>query len=275
WRSIFVAAGGLTVVTAALSMLYLPESLAFLTRHKRRDEALAWIKRVLGVNVSTRPGEGDRTPLNESVRGAGTSLLSSLNFRVNAGLWIGFFTLSYVAFAYFMWTPTVFVGAGFNMPRAIRCTSVYTFSAVLGVLVCVVLLPRAGSRILILLSIAVGICAGIAFPSLLAGGVAKLSALNMTMALAGLGGGMSQSTVYALAATAYPATYRATAIGVCVGISRLGGILAALGGGMLLEVGGSLFFGVVVGMLIVGLIALAVMNRHIGVPASRARCLGA
>lgn len=51
------------------------------------------------------------------------------------------------------------------------------------------------------------------------------TAVNIAMLFAGFGGGMSQSPIYALAATAYPATYRATALGVCVGISRVGGII--------------------------------------------------
>ncbi|WP_158935595.1 MFS transporter [Burkholderia sp. S171] len=276
WRSIFVAAGAITAVAAALSMIYLPESLVFLIRKTRQDEALVWIKRVLGGDVTALPVGGDRKRLDASVPEAGARLLSSSNLRVNAGLWVGFFALSYAAFAYVTWTPAVFVGAGFDVPAAIRCTSVYTFSAVLGVLVCAVFLPRAGSRMLLLLSIAMGICASIAFPSLLAGGVAKVSALNIAMVFAGFGGGMSQSTIYALAATVYPATYRATALGVCVGISRVGGILSALGGGVLLEAGGpggTLFFSVIVGMLVAGLIALAVMNRHTRSAATHARGL--
>jgi len=275
WRSIFVAAGAITVIAAVLSLVYLPESLAFLIRRRRHEEGLAWINRILGTSVAARPGDGERKRLDEAVTGAGTRLFSSSNFRVNAGLWLGFFALSYAAFAYLTWTPAVFVGAGFELPAAIRCTSLYTFYAVLGVLVCGALLPRAGSRTLLFLSIAIGACASVAFPSLLADGVARVSALNVTMAIAGFGGGVSQSTMYALAATAYPATYRATAIGVCVGISRIGGILAALGGGVLLEVGGGLFFGVIACMLIVGMIALAVMNRHIGAVSSPARRLSA
>ncbi|HZZ14061.1 MAG TPA: MFS transporter [Paraburkholderia sp.] len=266
WRSIFVVCGGITVAGAILSMIYLPESLAFLIRKSRENEAREWVRRVIGSDVTALPGGAARPLLDTLEQGFGARLMSSANLRVNVGLWIGFFALTYAAFAYISWTPTMLVGAGFDLQSAIRCTSIYTFSAVLGVLVCVVLLPRVGSRGLLLLSIVMTAGGTVAFPGLLSVGPTMGTAVNVAMLFAGFGGGMSQSTIYALAATAYPATYRATALGVCVGISRVGGIVSALGGGFLLEASGPsgvAFFSVLAGMLLVGLTGLAVMNRHI------------
>lgn len=270
WRSIFIVSGGITLLSAVLCAIYLPESLVFLIRKARRQEALVWVRRIFG-DIAADPAGAERLPLDTSSASAGARLFSLQNLRVNVGLWIGFFTVSYAAFAYICWTPTFLVGGGFNLESAIRCTSVYTFSAVLGVLVCAVLLPRAGSRGLLWLSIATTAAATIALPSLLTHGATAITTVNVAMVLAGFGGGMSQSTIYAIAATAYPATYRATALGVCVGISRAGGISSALGGGVLLEASNVLFFAIIACMLVVGLVALAVMNRHIGSTAAVAR----
>ncbi|WP_322028579.1 MFS transporter [Paraburkholderia sp. J76] len=265
WRSLFYVSGGVTVVAAVLGVIYLPESLAFLKRQARESEARAWLERVIGGEIGPLRASAERSTPDASVAGAGARLLSPANLRVNVGLWTAFFTLSYAAYAYVSWTPTMLVGAGFNLRSAIASTSIYTFAAVLGVLTSGVMLPRMGSRSLLVIAIVVTGVATVAFPYLLAGGVTMPLQVKAAMFFAGLGGGMSQSTIYALAATAYPATYRATALGTCVGISRVGGIVSTSSGGVLLEASGAngvVYFGVLAVMLTIGLIGLVAMNRH-------------
>lgn len=265
WRSLFVVSGGVTVVAAILSVIYLPESLAFLVREARVDEAKMWLKRIVAGEITAAQVSAERATRDMSMPEAGERLLSPVNLRTNIGLWTAFFTLSYAAYAYVSWTPAMLVGAGFSLQNAIGSTSVYTFAAVLGVLTSGVMLPRIGSRGLLVVAIVITVIATVAFPRLLVEGLTMSLLVKVGMFLAGYGGGMSQSTIYALAATAYPATYRATALGACVGISRVGGIVATSIGGMLLEASGanaSIYFGMLTVMLIVGLLGLLAMNRH-------------
>lgn len=278
WRSIFYVSGGITVVAAVLSVLCLPESLAFLLRRAREDEARAWFTRMTGSEPTMVRVSNERATHDTTTAGAGPRLLSPANVRVNIGLWSAFFTLSYAAYAYVSWTPAMLVGAGFNLQNAIASTSIYTFAAVLGVLTSGVMLPRVGSRSLLVFAIVMTAAATVVFPALLSDGVAMSSIIKVAMFFAGLGGGMSQSTIYALAATAYPATYRATALGACVGISRVGGIVSTSCGGVLLEssgASGAVYFGVLAGMLAIGLIGLLAMNRHTVPAAAMARRVSA
>jgi AAHS family 4-hydroxybenzoate transporter-like MFS transporter len=278
WRSIFYVSGGITVVAAVLSMMCLPESLAFLVRNAREVEARAWLARMIAGDPGTIRAAGERSTHDASVPGAGARLLSSANARVNIGLWSAFFTLSYAAYAYVSWTPTMLVGAGFNLQGAIASTSIYTFAAVLGVLTSGVMLSRIGSRSLLVIAIVMTVLATVVFPYLLADGVAMSSSVKAAMFFAGFGGGMSQSTIYALAATAYPATYRATALGACVGISRVGGIVSTSCGGVLLEASGpsgAVYFGVLAAMLAIGLTGILAMNRHTAPTAAMARRVSA
>ncbi|HZZ10199.1 MAG TPA: MFS transporter [Paraburkholderia sp.] len=266
WHSIFLVSGGFTLLCAALSALYLPESLSFLARRGRHDDAQAWVTRVLGRTVNVNPDAAAK-PFEDSVPPeAGTRLLSSANLRVNAGLWIAFFAISYASFAYMSWTPAVLVGAGFNLLSAIKCTSIYTLSAAIGVVGCALCLPRFGSRALLVGSLGMTIAATLALPNLLATGIAATGAVSIAMFVVGFGGGMSTSTIYALAAMAYPARYRSTGMGVCIGLSRAGGICSVLSGGIQLEMagaGGRVFFTVVACFVIAGAIGLAAMDRHI------------
>lgn len=274
WRSIFYVSGGITVAAAVLSIVCLPESLAFLKRQAREDEARVWLARMIGGEPATFHASSEQVTHDASTPEAGARLLSSSNVRTNIGLWSAFFTLSYAAYAYVSWTPTMLVGAGFDLPGAIASTSVYTFAAVLGVLTSGGMLPRIGSRNLLVIAIVMTAAATVAFPYLLSNGVAMSSTVKVAMFFAGFGGGMSQSTIYALAATAYPATYRATALGACVGISRVGGIVSTSCGGVLLEASGEsgvVYFGALACMLAAGLIGLLAMNRHTAPTAAMAR----
>ncbi|WP_414439754.1 MFS transporter [Burkholderia sp. 22PA0106] len=260
WRGLFVASGGITLAAAVLGAMLLPESLTFLVRRACLDEARAWLARMGFDALDALPA-----PARETASTAmDERLLAPANRRVNAGLWTAFFTLSYTAYAYLSWTPAILTGAGFGLRDAIADTSTYTFAAVLGVLVSGLLLPRAGSRGLSTLAILITVAATVALPRLLGDGAAMPGGVAAAMGLAGFGGGMAQSTLYALAATAYPAACRATALGICVGVSRVGGIVGTALGGVLLQAGGpgGSYFRVLAGMLAVGLVALLAMNRH-------------
>jgi len=266
WHSIFLVSGGFTLLCAALSALYLPESLSFLARKGRDQDARAWVTRIMerttrvAHDVAVEPYE-EVVPAN-----AGARLLSSANLRVNVGLWIAFFAISYASFAYMSWTPAALVGAGFDLLSAIKCTSIYTLSAATGVVACAYCLPRFGSRLLLVGSLGMTIVATLALPNLLATGPAATGAVSIAMFVVGFGGGMSTSTIYALAAMAYPARYRSTGMGICIGLSRTGGICSVLSGGIQLEMagpGGRIFFMVVACFVMVGAVGLVIMNRHI------------
>jgi MFS transporter, AAHS family, 4-hydroxybenzoate transporter len=266
WQSIFLVSGGFTLICALASAIYLPDSLSFLIRKGRHENARTWVARVMDGTTGANLDGLDERLENVGASGAGTRLLSSANLRVNIGLWVGFFSISYASFAYMSWTPAVIVGAGFSLLAAIKCTSIYTLSAAIGVLACAVCLPRFGSRVLLVGSIFMTIAATVALPNLLATGVSAASSVNIAMFAAGFGGGMSTSTIYALAAMAYPSHYRSTGMGICIGLSRAGGICSVLSGGVQLEMsgpGGSIFFAVLACLLVTGFISLAAMNRHI------------
>lgn len=266
WHSIFLVSGGFTLICAALSALFLPESLSFLARKGRQEDARVWVARVMGGTGSVNHDVAVEPLEDEVTAEAGTRLLSSENLRVNVGLWIAFFAISYASFAYMSWTPAVLVGAGFSLLNAIKCTSIYTLSAALGVVACAICLPRFGSRVLLVGSLGMTVAATFALPNLLATGIAATGAVSIAMFVVGFGGGMSTSTIYALAAMAYPARYRSTAMGICIGLSRTGGICSVLSGGIQLEMagpGGRVFFTVVGCFVIAGAIGLAAMNRHI------------
>jgi AAHS family 4-hydroxybenzoate transporter-like MFS transporter len=86
-------------------------------------------------------------------------------------------------------------------------------------------------------------------------------------------GGMinaAQTTMYALAAHAYPTAMRSTGVGTAVSIGRAGAVLSGYAGPWALAYRGSTsFFGLMTAALCVTFVALAVVQRHI--PAAAAR----
>lgn len=266
WHSIFIVSGVITMVVAAIIIKLLPESLSFLIRSQRQAEAVTWIERIMGEQIGKLATLASVQNAKANKEETGGRLMTSENLRVNVCLWIAFFSISYTAFGFLTWSPTVFVSAGALLPDAIRSTSAYTFAATFGCLAGAFFLPKMGSRLLLMVALIVTICATMILSGMLSPGQIHILQISLAMAVAGLTAGCAQSVIYAVAAMAYPSSYRSTGMGVCIGFSRVGGITSIFTGGMLLQFdqnGPGLFFGVLTGMLVIGLIALVSMHRHI------------
>ena len=272
WRSIFIVSGAITLAMAAIIIVYLPESLAFLIRRERQAEAVDWVGRIMGRNLARIPTAAELQQASLPQEEVSGHLFSSSNLRTNIALWIAFFAISYTAFGFLSWSTTVFVTAGAMLPDAIRSASAYTLGAATGCLAGAALLPRMGSRMLLYLMLIVTIGATMMIPGMLTAGPVHLGPISTAMAIAGLTAGCAQSTIYAVAAMAYPASYRSSGLGLCIGLSRVGGIISILAGGTLLQLGHddpTMYYGVLTLTLFIGLIALVILDRHIPKTPSR------
>jgi AAHS family 4-hydroxybenzoate transporter-like MFS transporter len=73
-----------------------------------------------------------------------------------------------------------------------------------------------------------------------------------------------QTTMFALAASIYPARVRATGVGTATAVGRTGAIVSGYAGPGALDAGGSAaFFAMMAAALVVTLLALASIRRHV------------
>jgi MFS family permease len=95
-------------------------------------------------------------------------------------------------------------------------------------------------------------------------GAPPVQSIMIALAIAGFCILGAQITMYAVAAHVYPTACRAAGVGWAVGIGRLGGVLSAFAGGVLMaRAGVSAFFVAIAGILGLTVIAILVLRRHI------------
>jgi MFS transporter, AAHS family, 4-hydroxybenzoate transporter len=232
WRMMFAVGGVLPIAAAIVMYFVMPESPRFLASR-------------------THP------PQEAGVRALFTPKLRHDTFLTTAA----FFTNIFVVYAFFNWSPLVLTSMGFGFDSAVRSTLIFNLAGIVGALVIAVTIARFGSRMPLATSASGAVLAlvGLAcmqthhFPSLMSG-----------IAIAGATICAIQVGMYAVAANVFPTRCRSSGIGWALGAGRLGGILSAFGGGLLLAAAGAngFFWGVSAATLLT-LITVLLLRGHI------------
>lgn len=270
WRGCFVACGAATLIVAAAVALFLPESADFLLAKGQRDRAEALLWRVLGRDAAP-VGAAWPAAVEPPDAAAEAGLFAASNRRLNAGIWILFVGINFVAYGIAAWTPVYLTASGFTLPQAIGVVFVHSLAAVSLAALTSLVIGRLGSRTPLLA------CCTASFTCicLLAATLATAPAvpsdttrLLVTVTCAGIGGfnGAAIALTYALLAFAYPTASRARGIGVGIMMGRLGGVGATLLGGALLSIDGDStlpFFAVCAALTLSSVIGAAIVDRHI------------
>jgi AAHS family 4-hydroxybenzoate transporter-like MFS transporter len=223
WRSVFLV-GGIAPLAVLLAMLlWLPESLQFLTvRGARRERIARWAARLDPAAAAdgvefVAPERGPRgIPLLQLVRegrAAGTALLWAVSF-LN------------VLNAYFVasWLPTAVRDSGYSTSTAVLVGTAVQVGGMVGTFVLGGLSRRIG--IFPLLTACFGVAA-VCLVSVVHPGL-PLPMLAATAFALGWGIFGGQPGLNALAATYYPTALRSTGIGAALGVGRLGAIFGPL-----------------------------------------------
>jgi MFS family permease len=248
WRIVFIWAGIITFVIAALTWLVVPESIAFILKRQPAG-ALEKVNRILRY-IRQQPVErlpdvqGGTTTESASVK----SLLVPNRRITTLFLWSTFF-LSF-ATVYFLtsWLPKILVDVGFPQDRAILGAVMLPAGSVVGAPLVGFIAKRVALHKVITASFVAG---GIAV--LILAAVVREDAtsgmiwpLLFVVGLTLFGGFIN---LYTLAVSIYPAQVRSTGIGWAAGLGRGGAVLSPALAGMMIAWGVTspalfLYFGV-------------------------------
>lgn len=191
-------------------------------------------------------------------------LFSEDHFRVTAALWLAFFGSMIVHYSYLSWLPTMLSSSGINTGDAVRGSMYFNLFGVAGSLAGSWIIARRGSRDLLLFTCLL-IVAGTAAIGYQLDREASYSTLIVAIAVAGCGAATLQVTLFALAAHAYPVHCRARGIGWSAGIGRVGAILSAALGGVILQLndGVTVFLTAIGSVPFIVILGILAMDRHI------------
>jgi len=228
WSSMFFAAA-IPLLLLPLIVFWLPESIGFLVRQGRQEQARALLMR---LSPGTQIEAGDELLLNE-VKAKGASVVEL--FRHGLGVrtalvWTAFFCCLLMVYALSSWLPKLMAGAGYSLGSSLSFLVALNLGGMAGALVG----GWLGDR-LNLIKVMIGFfVTGVVSISLL-GINSPMPVLYLLIFLAGATTIGTQILLYAAAAQLYGLSMRATGLGWASGIGRNGAIVGPLLGGALMS----------------------------------------
>jgi MFS family permease len=226
WRAIFFSGGIITLMMAAIAMLFLMESLDFLINRGEPGD----LQKANAVFARYGRESMRRLPTRQAILRPGLARLFGRPMRATAGAMalVNFFQMTTI-FYFLLWLPQLVVDMGFSAAEGARVSLVQNMLGVLGALT----VGMLGRKVPIVLLTALALVATGA--SVWAFALAPPGLLSLKVG-AGVEGFLSLGSVagiYAILARAFPAALRATGSGFAVTIGRLGSVVASVVPGLL------------------------------------------
>lgn len=231
WRAMFLIGGSLGIVVLAIALKSLPESIAFLARTGRTDEARKLQNRYGVADVVETPEPA--TTGGSADRSRALRVLFSSRYRVATLLFpLICFCGLLVSYAMNTWIPQMLRASGYDLGSALSFLLAFNLGSGIGMVVISGLADRIGSRPVI----AVGFLTGAVAVTLLT--LQPAQALVFALVLLIGFCTASQTGVSGFVGVYYPADARGTALGISLGLGRLGGVCGPIVAGLI--VGSSL-----------------------------------
>ncbi|TCL64644.1 MFS transporter [Rhizobium sp. BK251] len=227
WQPMFFVAA-VPMLMLPLVLWKLPESLGFLIRQGRQEQAKAIYARIYPTE---RLGKNDTLVFSET-KGASASMLELFRHQRalrTVMLWVAFFCCLLLVYLLSSWLPKVLQEAGF----AERASLLSLFSLNFGGMVGAVLGGWLGDRFG-LAKVVVGFFAAAAVSIALIGFDLPVAMLFLMVFVAGATTIGTQILLYASVAQLYNLSVRSTGLGWASGVGRIGAIVGPTLGGVLL-----------------------------------------
>ena len=233
WPSVFFIGGSLTLILIPIVALMLPESIRFQVSH---GVDRAGIVRTLSRIVPGRDFSGvGEFVLNEDGRSGlpVVSLFTGGRGAKTASLWAAFFMTQMTVFFAASWMTAILTQQGLTVAGAITAAAFFNAGGIFGPMVAGWLSDRLRPIVVV--------CAFEAGAAALMASIGPAGSGQLTAAIAVFCAGFctfgSLGGVIALGASVYPTAMRATGLGWLSGTGRIGSLVGAMLGGVLIATG--------------------------------------
>lgn len=266
WRGLFLFGGMIAVAFSIVLFFAIPESPRYLARHPQRWAELRTLLTRMSRPVSHDVRFSDLREQQSagalSARTGFGALFGHGLARDTMALWVAFFMNLLAVYSAFSWLPTMLAGEGLSPAVAGEGLTAYNIGGVFGALLCAVMIGRFGSRRPLLLCCLAATASALFLRSL---DVKSQTALFVAgIGVHGMFVNAVQCAMYALCAYIYPTEVRATGTASALAFGRLGAILSAFAGAVLITQGGaSAYLGMLALAMLVVFFAIFAIRRHI------------
>jgi MFS transporter, AAHS family, 4-hydroxybenzoate transporter len=232
WPSVFFIGGTLTLILIPIVALYMPESIRYqVTRGADRATVARTLSRIVpGRDFS---GAGEFVLEEGQVGFPVVSLFTGGRASKTASLWTAFFMTQMTVFFAASWMTAILTQQGLSVREAITAAAFFNMGGIFGPMVSGWLADR--------LRPVVVVCAFEAGGAALMAAIGPAGSIPLTAAIAVFCAGFcifgSLGGVIALGASVYPTAMRATGLGWLSGTGRVGSLVGATLGGVLIATG--------------------------------------
>lgn len=228
WEIMFYIAG-IPMLLLPIIWVMLPESLMFLTKAGRTDEAKVVLQK-LSPNTSILPTS--TLTLDEPIKGDDAPIRAL--FLRNRGFstvmfWVAFFMCLLMVYALASWLPNLMIQAGYSLGASMIFLFALNIGGMIGAIGGGALADRFHIKPVLTIMFSCG-----AVALILLGYNSPQAVLYTLIAIAGATTIGSQILLYTFVAQYYPTTVRSTAMGWASGIGRIGAIVGPVLTGALL-----------------------------------------
>jgi MFS transporter, AAHS family, 4-hydroxybenzoate transporter len=231
WQSVFVFGGMLSLATAFVLSVTLPESIRFMVARQQDGKKIAGIlRRIAPDRVVPHNARFVMRDEDSQAKDFSPALLFRGALRwITPMLWVAYIFSSMAVFFLATWTPLVFEALAYSRPEAAAAGSITAIAGALGGLALMRFTDNFGA-------IAVAVMPALAIPLLLLGGFAEVGhaafmALIGLIAFALIGGHFG---LHSIAGIFYPSAWRGNGAGWATSVAKVGSIAGPFLGGLLL-----------------------------------------
>ncbi len=222
WQIMFFIAG-IPLFLLPLIWKFLPESLAFIVKENKQEEARRIACR-LAPDLSVNAKMIFTLPKVDIPEAANVASLFRRGRTTNTLLfWLAFFTCLLTMYALSSWLPKLMMAAGYSMDNSLMFMMVMNIGAVVGIIGGGILADRFHLRPVLM---CLGMLGGIVMS--LMGFQSNQFLLYILVFLAGAASIGSQMLLYSYVAQYYPLAIRSTGIGWSSAIGRMGAIVGPI-----------------------------------------------
>lgn len=256
FRGMLAIGGAPLLLVVPLLVKFLPESPTYLTARGRTGEAQQIIASY-GLEPSPVPTAAEQ---NTPVAGRYTTIFSGKLLGATILFCVAGIAGQTLVYGLNTWLPNLMILAGYSLASSLSFLLTVNIGAVVGVLLSSWLADRFGPRPITAISF---VSSGIALLAMASGSM-PLVAMYLLVAVVGFGSVGAQILVNGFLGTYYPGRVRATALGLMLGVGRIGAMIAITGGGVLVAASLGTFtnFAVWAIAALVGLIAILTIPRQ-------------
>lgn len=229
WESMFFAAA-VPLLLLPVILCYLPESIGFLVRQGRTDEARTLLKR-LDPDCDVQPDVQLQASDPKAKGGSVLALFRNGLATRTLALWLAFFCCLLMVYALSSWLPKLMANAGYSLGSSLS----FLLALNLGGMAGAILGGWLGDRYnLVKVKVAFFLAAALSISLL--GVNSPMPVLYLLIFIAGATTIGTQILLYAGAAQLYGLSVRSTGLGWASGIGRNGAIVGPLLGGALMGI---------------------------------------